>query len=116
MRNDKLKSTIGLCAKAGALAIGTPSVCDYLRTLREDKRAATLVLEASDTSPGTHKKLADKCSFYGVKLVRLSLDGEELAATVGKSGVIATACVKNASLVKAVEKSLLNLEKENSEH
>ena len=71
-KEDKLLSTVGLCARARKLVMGTPMVCE---TLRIGKPAVHAVLEASDTSANTHKRLADKCAYYQVPLYRLSSFG-----------------------------------------
>jgi ribosomal protein L7Ae-like RNA K-turn-binding protein len=70
------------------------------------KRPPLVVLEASDTSDGTHKKLTDKCSFYGVMHVRLSSDGEALAKAVGKTGALAAVAVTDENLAILVKKEL----------
>ena len=100
---EKLLSTVGLCARARRLVMGTPMVCEALR----DKRNLIIaVLEASDTSAGTHKKLSDKCAFYGVPLFRIAADTERLGRAVGKSGAVAAVGVTDPSLYKALEKNL----------
>ena len=70
------------------------------------KRPPLVVLEASDTSENTHKKLTDKCAFYSVTLVRLDADGETLARAVGKTGAIAAVAVTDENLAELVNKSL----------
>ena len=42
---DKLLSTLGLCARARKLVMGTPMVCE---ALRDKKNPVIAVLEASD--------------------------------------------------------------------
>ena len=51
---EKLLSTVGLCARARKLLTGTPMVCEAMRSR---KPAVLAVLEASDTSDNTHQKL-----------------------------------------------------------
>ncbi len=100
---DKLLSTLGLCARARKLVMGTPMVCEAMR----DKKATVIaVLEASDTSENTHKKLSDKCAFYRVPLYRLTADTEALGRAVGKTGAVAAVGVTDASLYKALAKHL----------
>lgn len=94
----KLLFALGLCRKAGALTCGTPMICAEL-----PKGRLILVLEASDTSEGTHKKLTDKCRYYEVKHVRIRADGETLAAAVGKSGMLAAVAVSDKNLAELVE-------------
>lgn len=93
---------LGLCRRAGALICGTPMICEALR----GKKAPIIVLMASDTSEGTHKKLTDKCSFYRVELVELSVDGETLARSVGKTGALAAVAVTDENLAKLVKNAL----------
>ena len=100
---DKLLSTLGLCARARKLVMGTPMVCE---ALREKKNPVIAVLEASDTSANTHKKLSDKCGFYGVPLYRLTADTASLGRAVGKTGAVAAVGVTDASLYNALAKQL----------
>lgn len=93
-------STLGLCAKAGKLVFGVPAVCDALPTGR-----VLLIVEAGDTSEGTHKRLEDKSAFYGARKIRVPLDGAELAAAVGKTGVLGACGVTDASLASLVLRS-----------
>lgn len=102
IKSEHLLSTIGLCARAGKLVIGTPMVCEALRKAG----AVTCVLEASDTSENTHKKLSDKCGFYHKPLYRLEADGAALGHAVGKTGVVAAVAVTDVSLMQAIEKYL----------
>ena len=99
---DKLLSTIGLCARAGRLIVGTPMVCEAMRKAG----AVICVLEASDTSDNTHKKLTDKCTFYHVPHHRLAADGSALGHAVGKTGAVAAVAVTDRDLYKALEKYL----------
>ena len=100
---EKLLSTLGLCARARKLVMGTPMVCEAMR----DKRASVVaVLEASDTSAGTHKKLTDKCAFYGVPHYRLTASTQQLGHAVGKTGAVAAVGVTDESLYNALAKHL----------
>ena len=95
-----LLRALGLCRKAGALVCGTPMICSAL-----PDGGIFAVYEANDTSEGTHKKLTDKCTYYGVRRVVLNVGGETLAAAVGKTGFLAAVAVKNASLAELCEKA-----------
>lgn len=117
---DKLLSTVGLCARARKLIVGTPMVCDALREVpREAPRGARrkegrkngasalcAVLEAADTSENTHRKLTAKCAYYGVPLYRLSVTTEALARAVGKTGVVASVGITDDSLLRALVRYL----------
>ena len=71
MMDKRILSSLGLCAKAGKLIFGVPMI---IEAMQKGKRVY-LVLEAGDTSDNTHKKITDKCSFYGVEKIRLEDDG-----------------------------------------
>lgn len=100
----KLKMTIGLAAKAGKAVYGTPLICESLR-MNGDKKTV-LVLEGSDSSDNTHKKLSDKCAFYGVELIRLPIKMEELSEAVGKRSTVAAVGIKDSGLAEAIRMKL----------
>ena len=105
MANEKaLLLGLGLCARARKLIFGVPMICDAMR--RGGAGAPNIVLEASDTSENTHKKISDKCKFYQVKQIRLSCDGATLAAALGKTASLAAVAVSDRELCKLMEASL----------
>lgn len=99
---DKTLLALGICAKARKLVCGTPLICEALR----GRNKPFLVLEASDNSENTSKRLRDRCSFYSVRMVRLRANGEELAGAVGKSGRVAAAAVTDEQLCRLVSGTL----------
>lgn len=103
-REAKLLSNLGLCVRAGKVIFGVPMTCDALR--RSDSGKPVLVLEAADTSENTHKRLQDKCAYYGVRLVRLSLGGDTLAAATGKSFFLGAVAVTDAGMAGLLEQHL----------
>lgn len=102
MMDSRILTSLGLCAKAGKIIFGVPMI---IEAMQKGKRVF-LVLEAGDTSENTHKKLTDKCSFYGVKKIRLETDGGTLGASVGKSSVLAAVAITDEGLYKMVSKHL----------
>ena len=96
---DKLLSTVGLCARARKLVTGTPMVCEAMRSR---KPAVLAVLEASDTSENTHHKLVSKCTYYQIPLYRLTADTARLAHAVGKTGSVAAVGVTDENFYKAL--------------
>ncbi len=102
MRTDapiqKTLGAIGLCAKARALVIGTPMICEALR----GRKKPLVVLSASDNSPNTAKKLSDKCAYAGVELTVIDADGVTLGAAVGKHGHVAAVAVTDENLYRLV--------------
>ena len=101
--SQKTLHALGLCAKARKLIMGTPLVCEALRS---ERQRPYLVLTASDNSPNTAKRLMDKTAYYHVPLVILDADGELLAKAVGKNGRVATVAITDANLCRLVEKTL----------
>lgn len=93
---------LGICAKAGRLICGTPLICEALKA----KKQIFLVVEASDNSENTQKRLRDRCEFYGVKKVRLECDGDALAKALGKSGRVAAAAITDEQLCRLVTEKL----------
>ena len=90
----KLLGMVGMSKRAGKTVTGTPMICEHLRkrgVTKEGGEIDVLVIEASDTSENTHKKITDKCTFYNVKHVRIETTCENLGRAVGKSAVAAVA-------------------------
>ena len=101
-REKRLLSTAGFAARAGKIVPGAELICEHLR-----KGEILLVFEAADTSDNTHKRLSDKTSFYGVRLVRLSVSGERLATAFGKKGgKLAAVGITDSGILRAIEKYL----------
>ncbi len=101
-QTDKTLLALGLCAKARKLIFGTPMICEAMR----GKGKPVLVVSASDNSPNTAKKLADKCAHYGTELLMLDANGEQLASAVGKKGKIAAVAVTDENLSRLVRNTL----------
>ena len=99
-----LLSTLGLCVRARRVIFGVPMICEALR--HGGKDAPSLVLEAADTSENTHKKITDKCLFYGVEKIRIDADGGELASRIGKSSSLAAVAITDESFYKMVSKNI----------
>lgn len=98
--NGRLLSTLGLCARARRLVIGTPMVCEAMR----QNRQILCVLEASDTSGNTHSRLTSKCAWYKVPLHRLHADSVSLGRSVGKHGPVAAVGITDKDMLRALEK------------
>ena len=101
---EKLLSTLGLCARARKLVMGTPMVCEALRA--GGKSPVLAVVEASDTSENTHGKLVSKCTYYRVPHYRLTVSTERLARAVGKTGAVAAVGIIDMNLFKALARYL----------
>ena len=81
MMDTRILGSLGLCAKAGKLIFGVPMIIEAM----QKRKKIFLVIEAGDTSDNTHKRITDKCSFYGVEKIRLDINGGDLASAVGKA-------------------------------
>ena len=98
MSRGNVLGALGICAKAGKLICGTPLICEALKA----KKQIFLVVEASDNSENTQKKLRDKCGFYGVELTTPDLDGDQLGRAIGKSGRISAVAITDENLCRLV--------------
>ena len=103
-KEKKLLSALGICAKAGGVIFGVPMICEAMR--RGGAKRPLLVIEASDTSANTSKRISDKCSYYKTKHHKISVDSETLSASLGKSGLVAAVAVTDPHLTILVEKNL----------
>lgn len=97
----KLLSALGLCARARKMTFGVPMICEAMRS--GERNAPKLVFEASDTSDNTHKRLSDRCRYYGVRLVRLTADSDTLSQMVGKRSTVAAVAVCDADFCRLTE-------------
>ena len=112
-RDRALLFSLGLCAKAGKLIYGVPMVCEALKK----QKSVVAVFSAADNSPNSAKRLFDRCTFYGVPLYTLSLDGDTLSVAVGKSGRLAALAVTDSNLATLVLSKLPNqTQDDNSEN
>lgn len=94
---EKLLGMLGLCIRARRAVCGTVNVCEALKAGK-----AVLVVTASDNSAATEKRLFDRASFYGVKIIKTNLTSAEIGAATGKS-LVAAMAINDASMASAVE-------------
>ncbi len=89
MKTNKLMGALGLCRRAGALAVGYEAVCEAARA------GAPLVLVTYDTAKATRNKIERACVCSN-RLETLPLSQQQLADILRKPvGVLA---VTNADL------------------
>jgi ribosomal protein L7Ae-like RNA K-turn-binding protein len=110
MADEKnLLGLVGICKRAGKTIVGVPMICEHLQKLSQKRSKAgrveddvdIIVIEASDTSENTHKKISDKCIYYKAKHVRIESTCEILGRAVGKSAVAAVA-IADKSFCRAI--------------
>ncbi len=92
--------TLGLAARGGKLAFGCDACCDALKQGR-----SRLVIMASGISQNTSKRLSDRCSFYGARLITATCDAFELGRVLGRRTDVAAVAVTDPSLAAAVASS-----------
>ncbi len=107
-----LLGIIGLCRGAGKAVIGVPMICDGLKARAQRNGIpesgisdGVIIIEASDTSENTHKRVSDRCAYYKVRHIRIESDCEALGRAVGKSAVGAV-MINDASFCRAIDKKL----------
>ena len=101
-RTERVLGLAGLAVRAGKVVFGTPMVCDAMRAGKK----LFLVLEAVDSSENTHKRITDRCSYYGVRHVRLETGTGELAHVLGKSGDLAVVAITDRGFAEGIEQLL----------
>ena len=98
-----LASMLGICKKAGHAVCGTEQICE---ALRKKEKSIYLAVCACDLSDNTKKRLNDKCTYYGAKIIFSELTAAELGTAVGKSGVTAAVGITDEGLAAAVKKKI----------
>lgn len=100
----KALSYLGLAVRARRAVIGVSLICEALKKAQNGgEKAPLIVIEAANTSPNTHKRIADRTAYYGVPSARLSLDGDALATVVGKrGGTVGAVGVTDPNLAAAI--------------
>ena len=101
-QTERVLGLLGLVARARRCVFGTPMVCDAMRAGKK----LWLVVEACDTSENTHKRITDRCSYYGVRHVRSEVKTDALAHALGKSGDLAVVAGTDESLAGGILKLL----------
>ncbi len=81
---QKLTGLLGICRKAGKMAIGFDPM---LEVVRAGKAAG--VVTAADSSPKTYKEVCYHCEKAGIPVVSLPLTQEELGRAIGRKAVVA---------------------------
>ena len=101
-QTERVLGLLGLAVRAGKVIFGTPMVCDAMRAGKK----LYLVAEAENTSDNTHKRIGDRCTFYGVRHVRIDVSTDAFAHALGKSGDLAVVAVTDQGLADGILKIL----------
>ncbi len=108
-REKALLGAIGLCRGAGRAVIGVPMICETMqkrsgksdRSSESDENTEFLVIEASDTSENTHKRISDRCAYYKVRHIQIESTCLALGRAVGK-GAVAAVAINDKSFCRLV--------------
>ena len=106
VNEEGLLFALGLSAKARALVYGVPQICEALAKNKKSAKYPLLVIEASDTSDNTHKRISDRCRYYNVKHIRITADTATLAHALGKSALLAAVAITDENLCRLAEKHI----------
>lgn len=99
MQSERILRLLGLCRRAGKLISGQDTV---IAAVQSEK--AALALLSSDASERTKKQLRDKCTFHGVPLVSLTVDGGALGKATGKAGTLSSLAVTDRGFASSILK------------
>lgn len=99
-KSKRLASAIGLCRKAGKIALGTEMVCDGVRAHR-----VLLVVASGLASDNTKKKISDCCAFYNTEVRFCEISPEELGAAIGK-GTVSCIGITDENFKRLIENNL----------
>ena len=86
--NDKLLGAVGICRRAGKLAIG------FDATVKAAEKGAPLIIAASDAAERTVRNAARECK-EGTELVTLPRTMNEIEQAVGRKFAVAAVCDEN---------------------
>ena len=99
---SQLSGYLGLCAASRSAICGSELA---LSAVRKNPAKVYLMLLAQDASARTEKQITDKCAYYNVKLVKLSLTMTELSDALGKSSLVAACAITNKGLAEKIEET-----------
>ncbi len=99
---DQLSRYLGLSAASRSAVCGSELA---LSAVRKNPQKVYLMLLAADASARTEKQITDKCAYYKVKLIKLSMTMEELSDALGKSSLVAACAITNKGLAEKIEET-----------
>ena len=104
---------LGFAMRAGKVIVGTELVCSAMASSGCNR--ARLVLIAGSASQGTTKKLLCKAEFYGVEILKINIDSDELGRLIGKLYSPATVAIIDDRFAEEIKRSVMNMDAGNSE-
>jgi ribosomal protein L7Ae-like RNA K-turn-binding protein len=109
--SERFFGMLGMCRRAGKTVLGTEMICSQMR----EKRKPVLVLISSGASENTLKRLIDKSNFYGIPYLVVDVDGELLAARLGKTGFLAAVAVSDSGFASEIRNACKRRESSDEE-
>lgn len=100
-QTDKALSYIGICKKAGRIAVGTELTCAALKEAK-----IKLAVCSTDASGNTKKRVSDRCNYYGVRYAEGGFTSAELGKAVGSRGEVAAVGITDEGLANAILHSI----------
>ena len=97
---ERIRGMLGLAMRAGKLVIGTDMICRAM-----PRGGISLVVLSGSVSAATRKKLTTKCEFYGIRLVEIDIETEELGRLLGKTYTPAAAAVTDGGIAEQIIKA-----------
>ena len=98
----KILSLLGIARKAGKTVLGTDMTVE---SIRKKSSSVKIILLASDSSANTVKRIKNTSEYYGIHLLRLSIDKIELAALMGHSAELSVIGITDAGFADAMKKA-----------
>ena len=86
---DKIKNTVSLCRKAGALAVGSSLTLEAIKRSR-----AHLILLTSDLPPKTEKEITFQAGNAHIEMRRLPLSMDDIDRAISKRVGVLAVCDK----------------------
>lgn len=96
----RIISLLGIAKKAGKVISGTDMTVESVRSERKD--AVKLFLLASDASANTLKRIENTGAYYGIPIIKLSIDKTELARVTGKRSELSVVGITDEGFVSAM--------------
>ena len=97
---ERIRGMLGLSMRAGKLIIGTEMICRAM-----PRGEVRLVVMSSSVSAATRKKLTNKCEFYGIELVEVEMNTEQLGHLLGKTYTPAAVAVMDEGIAEQIKRA-----------
>lgn len=97
----RIRGMLGFAMRAGALVIGTETVCLAMAKEKSPK----LVLVSTSASAATKKKIVTKGAYYGIPVQEIDIELQELGHLLGKTTTPAVVAVMDTRFAEEIDKA-----------